>query len=516
MDINYLNINRVLLQFVADKLQRSGVRLLIVGEYQLRSQRSLSETERKLLDIRFNEDGVGDRIKWLQSCPPHFNDLYGELDYFSPLYIRSIFHPVKPVISSRGRINEPFRSRFVNIAGGYRLTTEQPDYYDHSIFVVGNSSVYGFGCEDKHTLPSWLQKLFNEHAALSKINYGVFNLGVRGKPPYLNFLTLFNLQCSPGDIVILQGVEHALIKFLCQFEDGKFELLIPDFADRMPKEEIFFDQGHVTYKGQQIAAKQIFNRLLEMLIKPINVASMPTYSCSELDEALHVAQTACATNIKPISKFSDHPDLQSYLDELTMFREPFKHCGAVVVNCNPFTLGHQYLVEYAANKVEHLYVFVVEENRSRFDFITRLALVKAGTQHLKNITVIRSGLFIMSALTCPEYFSKEDASDVEFDATSELSVFGEFIAPVLNITQRFIGGEPLCAINNQHNQQMRNLLPTFGIKVEEVPRICAEGSIISASRVRRSMQLGEWHEVVKLVPHTTANYLLSLCEDTLN
>ena len=33
--------------------------------------------------------------------------------------------------------------------------------------------------------------------------------------------------------------------------------------------------------------------------------------------------------------------------------------GAIVMNCNPFTMGHRYLIETAASQVDRLYVFVL-------------------------------------------------------------------------------------------------------------------------------------------------------------
>ena len=40
--------------------------------------------------------------------------------------------------------------------------------------------------------------------------------------------------------------------------------------------------------------------------------------------------------------------------------------GAAVMNCNPFTNGHRYLVETAASQCELLHLFVLSEDRSAF------------------------------------------------------------------------------------------------------------------------------------------------------
>lgn len=131
--------------------------------------------------------------------------------------------------------------------------------YDRSIFVVGGSSVYGFGCEDQHTLPSFLQKYFNNLSDL-KEKYSVFNLGARGAPKFVDFYKLLNLNVSENDIVILQGIEKNIIQELSTLEGKKFHLIIPDLSHRV-EEGIFFDSGHVNYKGHEIIAQQICERL---------------------------------------------------------------------------------------------------------------------------------------------------------------------------------------------------------------------------------------------------------------
>ena len=73
--------------------------------------------------------------------------------------------------------------------------------------------------------------------------------------------------------------------------------------------------------------------------------------------------------------------------------------GAIVMNCNPFTLGHRYLVEYAAAQCDVLHLFVVEEDRSMFSSQVRLRLVREGTAHLPNVRVHPSGHYMISSAT---------------------------------------------------------------------------------------------------------------------
>ena len=85
--------------------------------------------------------------------------------------------------------------------------------------------------------------------------------------------------------------------------------------------------------------------------------------------------------------------------------------GCIVMNCNPFTKGHQELITYAASKCSLLHIFVVEENRSMFPFADRFRLVREGTDHIPNVLVHPSGPYMISNATFPTYFLKkgEDA-----------------------------------------------------------------------------------------------------------
>ena len=77
------------------------------------------------------------------------------------------------------------------------------------------------------------------------------------------------------------------------------------------------------------------------------------------------------------------------------------------MNCNPFTKGHLYLIEKASAESDHLFILIVEEDKSVFPFEKRMELVKRGTEHLDNIDVIPGGSYTISSATFPSYFAKE-------------------------------------------------------------------------------------------------------------
>jgi [citrate (pro-3S)-lyase] ligase len=183
--------------------------------------------------------------------------------------------------------------------------------------------------------------------------------------------------------------------------------------------------------------------------------------------------------------------------------------GSVVVNCNPFTLGHRSLIERASARCGILVVFVLEADKSSFPAAVRLDLVRQGTADLPNVAVIPSGPYLISEATFPTYFLKEKSRATEVHARLDVQLFGTRIAPSLGITARFMGTEPYCPVTNLYNSLMKELLPPLGIEAVELPRAEADGKAISASSVREALRTGDWQTLKSLVPETTLRYLQS-------
>jgi len=187
-----------------------------------------------------------------------------------------------------------------------------------------------------------------------------------------------------------------------------------------------------------------------------------------------------------------------------------KSVGAIVMNCNPFTLGHRALVEYAAGQCDILHLFVVEEDRSAFPIDVRYRLVRDGVADLPNVRVHLSGHYMISAATFPTYFLKEGEDAAALQCELDITLFAQCIVPALHITKRFAGQEPLDPTTARYNQAMRTILPQYGIEFCEIPRVTSGEQVISASRVRALLrEKGVCSEVLSLVPETTGQYLSS-------
>lgn len=194
-------------------------------------------------------------------------------------------------------------------------------------------------------------------------------------------------------------------------------------------------------------------------------------------------------------------------EELTA-ETPTRKIAALVMNANPFTLGHQYLVEKAAVENDLLHLFIVSEDASLVPFKIRKQLVMKGTAHLKNICYHDSGPYIISNATFPSYFQKDENAVIESHAMLDLTVFTQ-IAKVLSITRRYVGEEPTSLVTGIYNRIMSEKLPEQGIECIVVPRKTCEDTPISASNVRLALQNGDYDTLSKLVPQTTLDYFKS-------
>src|ERR1039457_3408554 len=153
--------------------------------------------------------------------------------------------------------------------------------------------------------------------------------------------------------------------------------------------------------------------------------------------------------------------------------------GALVMNCNPFTLGHLYLAETAARQVDQLHIFVVHENRSLFPFPIRFRMVQEGLRHLDNVTVLDTSHYAVSGATFPTHFLKQNSPVARIQMELDLILFASRIAPFFGITRRFVGTEPCCRMTGSYNEAMQLILPLYGIDVIEVERLQAASGVIS-------------------------------------
>lgn len=181
--------------------------------------------------------------------------------------------------------------------------------------------------------------------------------------------------------------------------------------------------------------------------------------------------------------------------------------GAVVMNCNPMTRGHRYLVEQAAARCDFLYLFVVSEDKSAVPAEDRRAIVEEAVADLPRVAVTGTERYLISSATFPDYFLKEKAMAGAAWTDLDIAVFCR-LAKELGITKRFVGSEPFCPVTGAYNRAMAAVLPGCGIELVELPRLEQDGAAISATAVRELIRAGQWQAIRPLVTEATYAYFL--------
>lgn len=187
--------------------------------------------------------------------------------------------------------------------------------------------------------------------------------------------------------------------------------------------------------------------------------------------------------------------------------EKNKNIGCVVANCNPFTLGHKYLLETAQKSCDYLHLFILSEDRSFFSSGERYEMVKAGIEGMEKIILHRTSDYIISAATFPVYFFKDQMTGKQANCELDLRLFGEQISKKLGITKRFVGTEPVCSVTKSYNEMMKQILPQYGIEVVELERKKIDQQYISASTVRKLLMEGKKEAAKEMVPLKVYNIM---------
>lgn len=278
----------------------------------------------------------------------------------------------------------------------------------------------------------------------------------------------------------------------------KYVVVAPDFRETSAFPQI------VTY----LANKALENH------KQCFVYTKP--ETAKLFQALGYSLITTAEPLFAVLEFG-YESIKDYQHHLLLnkIKTSTNNIAAVVVNCNPFTIGHRYLIEKASQENEIVYLFVVSENLSAFPFEIRWKLIEQGISDLKNVKMIATGPYIVSGATFPNYFLKNASRSLVSQKQAEIDVkiFAQYIAPILHIKKRYIGSEKYCQTTAAYNTAMHKILPEQGIKVIEYERISAEKNnkinFVSASKVREAIKNNKLHEVLSSLPKSTKEFLLS-------
>lgn len=433
-----------------------------------------------------------------------FNDIEKDIDKLKRIYgddidtdyLVQLYDGAKVVTMNGKKTVADYTSKYVNIVNGRRITIGQPEKFHNKINIYGPCTVRGTGVEDGQTIASFLQDKINNKYPDS---YCVVNQGIGcGSNIADDIARIRTTVFQKGDVVILcHHINESFLRF-CKKNNIIYIETTSEFKRPHKYGEWFTDTAlHTNKNGNKGIAECIF-RKMDSIGEFKNNIIEPRESFILQEDIVE-------------DKLIQNEELEKYLETLKKYRvEGYedKKIGGIVMNCNPFTFGHRYLIETAAKQVDTLYIFVVEENKSFFKFEDRYQLVKLGTQDIDNVIVLPSGKFIISALTFPGYFYKDKNKDAIVDTSKDVDLFGKYIAKVLNIKVRFVGEEPIDMVTRQYNRTMQERLPLYNIEFVEIPRKEIDSQVISASRVRKCLETKDFGQIEKLVPKTTYEYLV--------
>lgn len=428
-------------------------------------------------------------------------ELFGE--FYSKEYIQELGKI--PQVIEKGNVyrHEDFASKYVNVIEGQRIVCYQPEHYEKTIHIYGRCGAFGYAVEDKNSLPSQIQhKLHNNGITnVRVVNHGLWG----GEDQYLihNFLN----DCigfKEGDIVLFY-MKHIDKRLLSHWEAAgvKYKEITHEWHQYPEAKWCFYDRpGHMNHIGYQYVAEIIAKDLIQQSFsgKSVDAALYEGFNSEHLNTYLKKRNKS--DFIKEITEYID-----SIIKEFPLTNGSMVN-GAIVMNCNPFTKGHRYLIEYAAKQVDRLYIFVVKEDKSFFKYEDRFEMVKAGTADLPNVVVVSSGKFIISSLTFPEYFMKDYVKEKSFDVSMDVETFCKHIAPPLMIKKRYAGEEPFDPVTKNYNENMSKILPKYGMEFCEISRMSLdEKRVVSATEVRRLLKERDFDSIGEYVPESTLKIL---------
>lgn len=463
--------------FLLSRIENRGVKCFCIYLNEDKQTQYGNAFKESILN-RIKNDPINDQVKAKEDNKREFyGELYQNKDYETDIAQQEI---AKGVFSFEYQKN--ISGKYFNSKSGVRLTYYQPEEYIGTVYLLGPCTIIGGYVEDQYTIASYLQRCLLQKGYEYKVeNYGAM------------------IRVDSEIDIRLQGIskfcENDIVIYLSRV--GKAQGIQGDSLEKIfeksqiPCEWVIDGYMHCNHKVNKI----ISDSLMKMI--------EPYLGCKT---AKYLVNDIC-NDVKDYV-FEKYIEKNSYLCNISVGAN---NIGSIVMNCNPFTKGHRFLIEESSKNVDWLIVFVVEEDVSLFTFEERYWMVKNGTQDLANVIVVPGGEFILSGNNFSEYFTKKDNEVAILNAEYDISIFADYIAKPFHISYRFAGEEPNDRLTSIYNKAMRKILPQKGIEFVEFPRITIDKEVVSASAVRRYLQECEYKKAFVLVPETTKRYLERQC-----
>ena len=385
--------------------------------------------------------------------------------------------------------------KFTPVVAGHRQDAPRMENFSKTVYVCGPCIAFGTSAPFGETIEARLQEYFLSQG----LRWRVVNCGSAGTIDVVfDDLNIFHMMMDQpmreGDIIL--HFSQYCWERPDQFQLKHFITSSDVFDHEAQRGKGYWMDGcsaHMDKAGYAVWAEYLYHYLMN--------------DPSLAKEAEHVPAAVVSPYASRLgAQMAGEPELRRYLQLLSQHRHDVR--GAIVMNANPFTLGHLHLVEYARTQVDFLYIFVVEEDRSEIPFADRFEMVRRNCAQMPDVDVLPSGNYIISALTFSAYFEKDQRQEEVISPVRDVKLFGEAIAPMLGITKRFVGEEPLDNVTRQYNETMKEILPDYGVEVVEIPRKkAADGRTINATQVRTWIRAHAFAECKPFLPPATMAYL---------
>ena len=371
---------------------------------------------------------------------------------------------------------------YFNVVDGERVTLDQPDDPQHTIYFFGPCIMIGAYVEDQHTIESFLQKRLNE----AGYRYKVVNCGCY-ETRYQEMVHITSTPMKPGDIMVMH-IENRPYPQTTTID-------LTDLLDThdVPNEWLLDIPLHCNHKVNEIYANELFDRMVaEGALKK------------------NEGESTDPKKAEPVMLSRDLAVNSLYLDLYYNDFHPVEGMtvGTVGMHGNPFTLGHRYLIETASKQVDKLFVLLIGDELGVFSYPERFAMAVDATSDLENVTIVSGGPFQATRNVFRDYFVKINPSDMTESALADTLIYAEVIAKRLGITHRFLGDEKHNPKMDFFNKLLLETLPKYGINAIELPRLAVHGHSISASTSRNAASEGDLETLLDNVPVATLKYLI--------
>jgi len=421
-------------------------------------------------------------------------------------YIEKIYEGYPDDLKYINKIRlDVYHSVVVSNNGAYRYISAsklENDFYDgritpsacgntNKLYFYGPCICYGIFTSKNSTIEEFLQQELNLHGIkMDTMNYGIPNGGY-----FLNdlFRMIYNDYPPESFHIFINRFSPYLRRFL-KSRGYRYIPLTPYFKD---VHYWFFNENvHLSPKGNKIAAKAIFSQLDFNNITPI--PDLRYLRRIDPDERYYLKEHA----------------VESYMENLKSIRFTGEGVrGFIDINASPLTNGHAYLIDYAAEHCDYLYVFVVEDNSNALPYYDRLQMITEYCRKYNNIKIISGSCFIGSKYTISAYFNKK--YKMEMTPEKDVRNFDEIIMPVLDIDVRFMGTEPNSKITRELNEAYKVYMRQKGRKLCEIERLLYNNIPVSATTIRACLKNGDYDGIAPLVPDFVLKYLMQLQPDEM-